>query len=89
MFQVGLSNQAEKFIESGAISEEKLLNLFDKFIDLIDGADVNIDVIKLKGKWRGFYRLRFGAIRIIFKVNFEKHYIYVKRIDFRKDTYRR
>ena len=29
------------------------------------GMDVNISIKKLSGEWEGFYRVRFGKLRII------------------------
>ncbi|MBE0427652.1 MAG: hypothetical protein IBX72_13535 [Nitrospirae bacterium] len=43
----------------------------------------NIDVKKLKGKWAGYHRIRFGKVRIILNVNFEERRIYVDTIDYR------
>jgi mRNA interferase RelE/StbE len=49
----------------------------------LKGEIISIDVKKMKGKWKGFYRLRDGKKRIIFQINFEEHKIYLDRIDFR------
>ncbi len=35
-----------------------------------------LDIKKLKGEWKGFYRLRVGKFRIIFKLEKDVMYIY-------------
>jgi mRNA interferase RelE/StbE len=52
------------------------------------GENVNIDIMKLKGNWEGYYRLRKGKLRIIFEVNKNDKIIYVERIDFRGEVYK-
>ncbi len=88
MYQVALSNQADKKIKSGLLSEDTLFNLLDSFIDSVKGIDTTSDVIKLSGKWKGCYRIRYGKLRIVIKVDFSKKYILVKKIGARKNVYR-
>ena len=75
-------------LSSGSINIENLSSLLDKFISYIEGDDVNIDAKKLAGVWRGYYRLRSGNLRVVFKVDFDKQYFYVKRIAQRGDVYK-
>jgi len=42
---------------------------------------------KLKGKFSGFYKFRFGSYRIIYKIDSSLHTIYILRIKHRKDVY--
>jgi mRNA interferase RelE/StbE len=46
------------------------------------------DIKKMRGEWNGFYRLRIGKIRIIFRVNFEVKELDVYIIGFRGDVYK-
>ncbi|NPA38379.1 MAG: hypothetical protein GXN99_01130 [Candidatus Nanohaloarchaeota archaeon] len=45
-----------------------------------------LDIKKLKGEWKGTYRLRVGKFRIIFKV--EKDVLYVYDIIKREKAYK-
>ncbi len=88
MWKVDVSRQADKFVKKENIKDDKLLLLMQKFINYFRGVNENIDVKKLKGKWEGYHRIRFGKIRIILKVNFEERRIYVDTIDYRGDVYK-
>jgi len=46
-----------------------------------------LDIKKLKGKWEGFFRLRIGNIRVIFRLDFSKNEILVYNIHFREKVY--
>ena len=88
MYRVALSNQADKKIKSGLLSEDALFDLLDSFLDSIKGIDTTLDVIKLSGKWKGCHRIRYGKLRIVIKADFSKNYILVKKIGTRGDVYR-
>jgi len=47
-----------------------------------------LDVKNLKGKWKGFLRLRISKIRPISKVDFELDELQVYEIDFRRSIYK-
>ena len=42
---------------------------------------------KLKGKWKGYHRIRIGETRIILKVEQEFNRITIDTIDFREGVY--
>lgn len=88
MWEIDVSRQADKFVKKENIKDDKVLSLIQKFINYSKGMNENIDVKKLKGKWAGYHRIRFGKIRIILKVNFEERKIYVDTIDYRGDVYK-
>lgn len=87
-YHIALSKQANKVLSSDTLNLEDLLSLLGKFISYIEGKDVNIDAKKLSGSWRGYYRLRSGNLRVVFKVNFDERYFYVKRIAHRGNVYK-
>ena len=47
----------------------------------------SMDIKKLKGKWRGFFRLRVGEMRVIFRVDISRKEILVYNIHFRGRVY--
>ena len=59
-----------------------------KFLIKTKGENVNIDLRKLSGKWKGYYRLRKGKLRIIFEVSKSAGVLFVEKIDFRGDVYK-
>ena len=54
----------------------------------MNGENINIDLRKLVGNWKGYYRIRISQIRVIFKVFKEDREIYVEKIDFRGSIYK-
>lgn len=46
-----------------------------------------LDIKQLKGNWNGFYRIRFGKIRIIFKIDEETNILLIYDISFRGNAY--
>lgn len=47
----------------------------------------SMDIKKLKGKWMGFFRLRVGEMRVIFRVDISRKEILVYNIHFRGRIY--
>ena len=60
-----------------------------KFIKRTKDKDINIDVKKLKESWPGYYRIRMGKIRIIFDVDYKNKTVFIEKIDFRGDVYKK
>jgi len=48
-----------------------------------------LDIKKLKGEWRDFYRMRLGNIRIIFRIDIEKNKLIIYEIDHRGSAYKK
>ncbi len=46
-----------------------------------------LDLKKLKGDWKGYFRIRTGQIRIIFKIKPEANEILIYNINFRGSAY--
>lgn len=88
MWNIDLSKQADKFIEKENIKEDKILSLIQKFINYSKGLDENVDVKKMKGRWKGYHRIKIGKVRIILKVDFKERQILVDRIDHRGRVYK-
>ena len=55
-WELNYSNQVIKFVKKNKF--ERLDNLIIKFIKkIVEKKDVNLDVKKMKGVWKGFYRI--------------------------------
>jgi len=66
-------------------------NLQRKILNKIDWLASNIERIKLiplYGKFAGFYKLRFGDYRVLYKVDWLKGSIIIYVIKHRKEVYR-
>ena len=86
-WNIEYSRHADKFIEREDI-RVTVREQIKGFLKKIRGERVNIDVKKLKGKWKGYLRIRKGKLRVIFAVDFEDKALYVERVDFRGKAYK-
>ncbi len=88
MWKIDLSKQADKFAEKENINDDQIQLLIQKFINYSKGLDENIDVRKMKGKWKGYHRIKIGKIRMILRVDFKERVVFVDRIDYRGRVYK-
>ena len=86
-WEISYSHDARKFLDRES-SHRQIKNELINFLKKIEGENINIDVKKLKGSWKGFYRIRKGKIRIIFSVEYDNKVLFVNKIDFRGDVYK-
>ena len=90
--QIGYSKKADKFLENNSqtITEkevDELTVLAIKKIFKIEQSNINPK--KLKGKLKGYYRIKKSNIRIIFSLRNDKIIkVLINDIDFRGDIYK-
>ncbi|NIR49064.1 hypothetical protein GWN42_22140 [candidate division KSB1 bacterium] len=53
----------------------------------LQGKEASVDLRKLKGDWKDFFRIGVGKMRMIVKIDFDNKKVFVDRIDFRGDVY--
>lgn len=84
---------AIKFLEkANAEDTEKIQEKLNQLLIFIEEQGIipftELDIKKMKGDWEGFYRLRIGKIRIIFKVAMDVREIEIYAIGMRGDVYK-
>ena len=86
-YKIIVSNRTAKFLDR--TNEELRRRVIEETSDLENFPFLTKphDIAKLKGK-RGYYRLRIGKIRIIFKVNKKQRTIYIEKTGYRKQAYK-
>lgn len=84
---INYSREAERFVEKEDIREDVRKEIV-KFLRKMKGEEINIDVKKLKGTWKDYYRIRKGKLRIIFDVDYRLSSLFIERIDFRGKAYK-
>ena len=87
-WRIETSKNAEKFLEKNELTIEEIKELVIKTIRYFQGEGINVDIRKLKGKWKGFYRVRIGRIRIIAEFDFENSVVFIEEIDWRGNAYK-
>lgn len=88
MLKIELSKQADRFAEREGITDDEIVSMIQKFINYSKGLDINIDVKRMKGKWKGYHRIRIGKIRMLLRMNIKERTIFIDRIDNRGSVYR-
>lgn len=86
-WDIEYSRQADKFIKREDIRIE-VRELIERFLKKMRGESISVDVKKLKGKWKGYLRIKKGKLRVIFVVDFQDRVLYVDRVDFRGRAYK-
>ncbi|MBF0466428.1 MAG: hypothetical protein HQK88_15000 [Nitrospirae bacterium] len=86
-WSIEYSKRASEFIKEHSI-EDGIRDSIKDFILKITGTPTNIDIVKLKGQWADYFRIRKGKIRIILKPDTKTQTIYVDAIDFRGKVYK-
>ncbi|GBE54318.1 MAG TPA: hypothetical protein ENH28_02940 [Euryarchaeota archaeon] len=88
-FKVKIRKHCKKFLKKLSLKDRKqVLSKIRDFRGWLLGENVNVDVKKLKGEWKGFYRIRTGKIRILLKVYPEDRLIIVYDADYRESVYK-
>jgi mRNA interferase RelE/StbE len=90
---VKFRKQAIKFLEKCSHQEIENIRTSIRFITLaIEEQGIipftQLDIKKMKGEWKGFYRLRIGKNRVIFTVDFNSKDITVYAIGARGNIYK-
>ena len=70
--------------KSSKLIKQKIRNIGD-WLD--NKTNLLVDIKKLKGEWKGFYRLRVGKIRIIFSIDVDNKIIKIYDIGSRGNIY--
>ena len=85
-WKIKIDKDARKYLLKYNI-QDKGREALIKFLKFINGEDINLDVKRLKGKFKEYYRIRIGKIRIILRVNFKDKIIFVEMVEKRGDIY--
>lgn len=81
-----------KFLEKISEKESALIKSKLKyFIDNFSKSGIipykELQIKSLSGNWEGFYRMRVGKIRIIFKIDKNSNTLLIYEIDYRGNIY--
>ena len=85
---ISFTRDAEKFLGRNHMERERVLDLTTLAIRKFNGEVAKVNIRKLKGAWRGFYRIRRGDLRIIASFDFESARALIEQIDWRGNAYK-
>jgi len=86
-WRIEFSNRAGKFARKHGLMDT-VTNQIVLFLKTLNGNPGAPDVKMLKGKWKGYYRIRISDIRIVFDLDKDKKVVFVESIDRRDKAYR-
>lgn len=90
--QIRYERKAEKFLlkNQNKITNKKTRELIIKAVGKLTGKDENVDIVKMKGEFEGYFRIRKNDLRIIFSIYEDEKTIAVTvaNIDFRGNVYK-
>ncbi|MBI5306384.1 hypothetical protein HZB04_02280 [Candidatus Wolfebacteria bacterium] len=87
-WRIDFSANSLKFLNKNNIDASFIIDKIKFAFRKFKGENINIDIKKLSGKWNGFYRIRFGRIRIVIEFQFEQNRAYIEEIDWRGNIYK-
>lgn len=86
MYEVYFTKKSEK--ELNKIAEHDRVNLLNKISELAFPFPKSFDIAKISGV-QNFYRLRSGKTRTIFEVDQTKKEIWIRKVGYRGQIYKR
>ncbi len=86
MLEVRISKKAKKQLQN---IKEPILSQIKKLLDefTMSFFPQGYNIVKLQGH-TDVYRIRLGKYRLIYKVDFNQHAIYIGEISLRRDAYK-
>lgn len=90
--QIRYEKKADKFLSGNKnkITQEETKKLIIKAVHKLTGKDENVDLVKMKGEFEGYFRIRKNDLRIIFSIYEDDNtmVVTVSNIDFRGSVYK-
>lgn len=87
-WRIDFSRDSLRFLENNNLKEDFVVDKIKLVLRKFKGEDIGVNIKKLKGEWEGFYRVRFGKLRIIIEFHFEYCQVYIDKIDWRGNAYK-
>ncbi|MDB9493759.1 type II toxin-antitoxin system RelE/ParE family toxin [Spirulina major CS-329] len=66
----------------------KLLTLLNSLEETGVVASGELDIKALEGNWQGFFRMRVGKLRVIFRIDAEQEILYIYNLGSRGNIYK-
>lgn len=86
-WSIQFTKQAYNFLIHNDISGEFAVDVIRVALRKFNGEVVSVDIKKMKGEWKGFYRIRKGKLRMIVYFNFDRQIAFVEVVDWRGNIY--
>jgi len=86
-WRIDFSGSSLRFLKRNNLEESFIIDKVKLALRKFRGENININVKKLSEKWKEFYRIRSGRLRIIVEFQFEQNQAYIEEIDWRGNVY--
>jgi len=86
-----IHRKALKYLQTLPLRERRRVE--EKIEELLQSLNrgtipyTRLDIKRLRGEWEGFFRLRIGDIRVIFRINIDRKEILIYNIHHRSKAY--
>lgn len=91
-YKIVINKTSRKYLDNLELkTKQKILNKISLTKDWLESKSVLMtDIKSMQGDWKGYFRLRVGKYRIIFKLesNNEIRIMFIENIDNRGDIYK-
>lgn len=77
-WRIDFSANSLKFLKKNNLEEYFVIEKIKHALQKFKGENINIDIKKLSGEWKGFYRIRSSRLRIIVEFQFEQNRVYIE-----------
>jgi mRNA interferase RelE/StbE len=82
-----------KFLEKANLEDStRIREKLNELLTFIEEQGIipfmELEIKNMRGNWEGFYRLRIGKLRIVFRVDFDSDEIEIYTIGSRGDVYK-
>lgn len=92
LLEILYERKAEKFLSKNEnrITKDTARELIIKAVRRLTGKNESIDLVKMKGEFEGYFRIRKNDVRIVFNIQEDDNRIVVTvvNIDFRGNVYK-
>ena len=85
-YRVIVPKKVDKFIKS-LNNSDSIYSKLNKLKDFNSKKQLNLDIKVMKGNWKGYYRLRIGDVRFIFRI-VDNQIVFIEKGDFRGSIYK-
>lgn len=88
-WHIDFSADSVKFLQRNNLENDIIVEKIKLALRKFQGENINVEIKKLSGTWKGFYKIRAGKLRILAEFQFEYNRVYIEKVDWRGNVYKK